>query len=125
LLEAIGFGVENAAQLLVTVGDNRGRLPGETQFAKLCGVAPLPASSGQTQRHRLNRDGDREANSALHLAAVTRMRTDPRTQAYVARRITEGKSKREIIRCLKRYLAREAYYLIKNDTDPQRTLSTT
>ena len=78
----------------------------------LCGVAPLPASSGQTQRHRLNRGGDRQANSALHLAAVTRIRIDARTQAYVAKKTAEGRSMREIIRCLKRYIAREVYYLL-------------
>ncbi len=76
--------------------------------------APLPASSGKTQRHRLNRGGDRAANSALHLAVISRMRMDPRTKAYVARRTAEGLSKREIIRCLKRYLARELYVLLRS-----------
>jgi transposase len=82
----------------------------------LCGAAPLPASSGKTQRHRLNRGGDRQANSALHLIVVTRMRVDQRTKDYVARRIAEGHSKLEIIRCLKRYVAREIYYLLKPST---------
>jgi transposase InsO family protein len=79
----------------------------------LCAAAPLPASSGKTQRHRLNRGGDRQANSALHLIVVTRMRVDQRTNDYVARRIAQGHSKPEIIRCLKRYVARQIYYLLK------------
>lgn len=85
----------------------------------LCGVAPLPASSGMTQRHRLNRGGDRQANSALHLAVISRLRVDEKTKAYVARRTAEGNSKLEIIRCLKRYLTREIYYLL-NPGRPQR-----
>ena len=109
LLEAIGIGVEIAGQLLVTAGDNPERLRSEAGFAMLCGVAPLPASSGMTQRHRLNRGGDRQANRALHLAAICRLRLCPRTRAYAARRKAEGLSKREIIRCLKRYIAREVY----------------
>jgi transposase len=112
LLDRTGIGIEVAGQLLVTAGDNTQRLRSEASFAMLCGVAPLPASSGMTQRHRLNRGGDRQANSALHLAVVTRMRVDPRTQAYVAKKTAEGQSKLEIIRCLKRYLAREVYYLL-------------
>src|SRR4051794_36283057 len=78
----------------------------------LCGSAPLPAPSGKTQRHRLNRGGDRAANSALHMAAICRLRIDPRTKAYAACRTADGLSKRETIRCLKRYLAREAYHLL-------------
>jgi transposase len=100
LLDRTGVGIEVAGQLLVTAGDNTQRLRSEASFAMLCGVAPLPASSGMTQRHRLNRGGDRQANSALHLAVVTRMRVDPRTQAYVAKKTAEGQSKLEIIRCL-------------------------
>jgi hypothetical protein len=84
----------------------------------LCGVAPLPASSGLTQRHRLNRGGDRQANRALHLPAICRLRRCPRTRAYAARRRAEGLSKREIIRCLKRYIAREAYHLLTAETRP-------
>lgn len=113
LLERPGIGIEVAGQLLVTAGDNPQRLRSEGAFAMLCGVAPLPASSGKIQRHRLNRGGDRQANSALHLAVITRMRTDERTQAYVAKRTALGHSKLETIRCLKRYLAREIYYLLK------------
>ena len=115
LPERTGFGFENTAQLLVTCGDNPERVTCEARFAKLCGVAPLPASSGMVTRHRLNRGGDRQANSALHLAVVTRLRVDEQTRKYVERRTAEGKSKMEIIRCLKRYAAREAFYLIRQD----------
>jgi hypothetical protein len=83
----------------------------------LCGSAPLPASSGKTQRHRLNRGGDRAANSALHMAAICRLRLDPKTKAYAARRKADGLSKRESIRCLKRYLAREAYHPLTTPGD--------
>lgn len=112
LLARLGIGIEIAGQMLVTAGDNPARMKSEAGFAMLCGVAPLPASSGMTQRHRLNRGGDRQANRALHLAVVSRIRMDPKTQAYVARKTAEGHSKLEIIRCLKRYLAREIYYLL-------------
>jgi transposase len=111
---AIGHG--SAAQLLLTAGDNVQRLRSEASFAALCGVSPVPASSGKTTRHRLSRGGDRAANSALHIIAIGRLRTDPRTQAYVAKRITEGHSKLEAIRCLKRYIAREVFSLIKQQT---------
>jgi transposase len=120
LLGALGFGIHTTAQLLVTMGDNPQRVTSEARFAKLCGVAPLPASSGLIQRHRLNRGGDRQANSALHIALINRIHHDQRTREYIARRTTEGRTKPEIMRCLKRYLAREAYYLIKHDTQ-QRT----
>jgi len=112
LLARTGIGTGTAGQLLVTAGDNSQRMRSEASWAMLCGVAPLPASSGMTQRHRLNRGGDRQANSALHLAVITRIRIDERTQAYVAKKTAEGHSMREIIRCLKRYLARETYYLL-------------
>jgi hypothetical protein len=112
MLERVGFGIHNTGQLLVTAGDNPDRLGSEPAWAMLCGSAPLPASSGKTQRHRLNRGGDRAANSALHMAAICRLRLDPRTKAYAARRKADGLSKRETIRCLKRYLAREAYHLL-------------
>jgi transposase len=107
------IGHESAAQLLLTVGDNPERLQSEASFAALCGVSPVPASSGKTTRQRLSRGGDRAANSALHIIAIGRLRTDPRTQAYVAKRIAEGHSKLEAIRCLKRYIAREVFALIK------------
>jgi transposase len=107
------IGQESAAQLLLTAGDNSDRIGSEAGFAALCGVSPVPASSGKVTRHRLNRGGDRAANSALHIIAIGRLRTDVRSQAYVARRIAEGHSKLEAIRCLKRYIAREVYNLIR------------
>lgn len=113
LVEKQGVGYESAAQLLITAGDNPDRLRSEASFAALCGVSPIPASSGKTQRHRLNRGGDRQANSALHIIAIGRLRTDTRTQDYVAKKITEGHSKMEALRCVKRYLAREMFYTLK------------
>ena len=104
LLARVGIGIQVAGQLLVTAGDNPDRLRSEASFAMLCGVAPLPASSGLTRRHRLNRGGDRQANSALHLAVISRIRVDEKTQAYMAKKTAEGHSNLEIIRCLKRYL---------------------
>ena len=107
-----GIGTDNAAALLIVAGDNPKRLGSETSFASLCGVAPIEASSGKVVRHRLNRRGNREANRALYMTCLARMRRDGRTQEYVARRTQEGKSKREIIRCLKRYIAREVYRVL-------------
>lgn len=92
-----------------TVWHNPERLHSEVAFAHLCGTAPIPASSGKVVRHRLNPHGNREANRALYMLALNRMRRDPRTQAYVKRRTAEGKTKREIVRCLKRYVVREVY----------------
>jgi transposase len=96
-----------AGPLLSSAGDNPDRLRSEAAFAHLCGVAPIPASSGKTRRHRLNRGGDRGANNALYTVVLTRLRCDPRARRYVERRTAEGLSKPEIVRCLKRYLARE------------------
>jgi transposase len=112
-----GIGPDVAGQLLVTAGDNPDRLRSEAAFAMLCGVAPLPASSGRTNRHRLNRGGDRQANCALYRVALCRLRWDPQTRAYAERRTKEGMSKKEIIRCLKRYLAREIYPLLMPSKD--------
>ena len=109
LVALCGVGADVAGQLLVTAGDNPHRLRSEAAFAMLCGVAPLPASSGRTHRHRLNRGGDRQANAALYRIVLSRLRWDPRTRAYATRRTTQGMSKPEIIRCLKRYIAREVY----------------
>jgi transposase len=110
LVELHGVGVEIAGQFLVTAGDNAERIPSEAAFAKLCGVAPQPASSGRTSgRHRLSRGGDRAANSALYIVTIVRMRHHQPTRDYVERRTAEGLSKREIIRCLKRYIAREVF----------------
>lgn len=107
-----GVGVDTAGQLLVTAGDNPTRLRSERAFARLCGVAPIPVSSGRTDRHRLHRGGDRDANSALWRIALVRMHCHQPTKNYVSRRIAEGKTKTEILRCLKRYIAREAYPLL-------------
>lgn len=112
LVQRNSIGHTCAAQLLLTAGDNPERLRSEVSFAALCGVSPVPASSGKTIRHRLNRGGDRAANSALHIIAIGRLRTDPKTKAYVARRIAEGHSKLDAIRSLKRYIAREVFSLI-------------
>jgi transposase len=114
-LGLLAIGIQHAGQLLTTAGDNPERLRGEAAFAHLCGTAPIPASSGRTRRHRLHRGGDRDANCALHLAVVVRMRCCPRTRAYVERRTKDGLSKPEIMRCLKRYLAREVYHAILAD----------
>jgi transposase len=112
LVALAGIGTDNAAAFLIVAGDDPQRLGSEASFASLCGVAPIEASSGKVVRHRLNRGGNREANRALYMICLARMRRDRRTQEYVARRTAEGKSKREIIRCLKRYVAREAYRVL-------------
>jgi transposase len=109
LLALNGVGIEVAGQLLATAGDNPDRLHSEAAFAHLCGVAPLPASSGRSDRHRLNRGGDRAANAALHTIVLCRMRHEPRTRIYIARRTAQGLSKKDIIRCLKRYVARDVH----------------
>ena len=105
-----GVGIDTAGQLLVTAGDNPQRLRSEASFAHLCGTAPIPASSGRTHRHRLHRGGDRRANNALWRIALVRMHCHPPTRAYVERRTKQGLSKPEIMRCLKRYIAREVYH---------------
>jgi len=109
LLALYGVGTETAALLLVAAGDHPERLRSEAAWAHLCGVAPIPASSGKRTRHRLNRGGERNANHALWRIVITRMSAHPPTRSYVARRSGEGLSKKEIIRCLKRYAAREVY----------------
>jgi transposase len=113
--QLLGISTGHAGQLLVTAGQNIERLRGDGAFAALCGASPIPASSGRTTRHRLNYGGDREANRALHMIAVCRLRYCDRTRAYAQRRTAEGKTKREIIRCLKRYIAREAYHALRAD----------
>ena len=114
LLAATGVGPDTASVLLVAAGDNPGRMASERSFTALCGVSPVQASSGQTIRHRLNRGGNRKANSALWRIATTRMRTDSATKEYVTRRQAEGKNRKEIIRFLKRHIAREIYRLLTN-----------
>ena len=118
LVSLPGIGTDHAATLLLAAGDNPERLRSEASFASLCGVAPIEASSGKVVRHRLNRGGNRDANRALHLICVVRMGHDRRTKEYVARRTAEGKSKREIIRCLKRYVAREVYRVLAPVASP-------
>jgi transposase len=113
LLDQPGVGPLLAAQILLA-WSHRGRVVSEAAFARLAGVAPIPASSGQTIRYRLDRSGDRRLNRALHQILITRRRTHPPTIAYIERRIQEGKSRREANRCLKRYLARNLYRLLEN-----------
>lgn len=115
LLALMGVGLDVAGQLLATVGDNADRLRSESAFAHLCGAAPIPASSGKVERHRLNRGGDRAANAALYRIVICRLRHDDRTRVYVERRTKEGRSKAEIIRCLKRFVAREVFTAIQAD----------
>lgn len=114
LAASYGFGTDTTGALLVAAGDNPHRLRSDASFAALCGVAPVPASSGRTTRHRLNRGGNRDANRALWVVAMVRMSHHQPTRAYVERRTSDGLSKREIIRCLKRYIAREAYKHLKH-----------
>ena len=117
LVEAVGIGYDIAAEMLTTAGDNGHRVKSEAAFAKMCGACPIPAGSGKTNgRHRLYRGGNRQANAALYRAVIVRMRWHQPTIDYVARRTAEGLSKREIIRCLKRYLAREIYHLLPTTT---------
>ena len=116
---AYGVGPDTAAQLLITAGGNPDRFRSEAAFAALCGASPIPASSGKTVRHRLNRGGDRAANSALHRIALVRMSSDPRTRAYVAQQREHGLSSKEILRKLKRAIAREVFrYLATPVTVP-------
>jgi transposase len=115
LVEVHGIGSGTAAEMLLLVGDNQDRIRSEAAFAKLCGVCPIPASSGRTQRYRLNRGGNRQANAALYRVVVTRMRGHQPTVDYVQRRTAEGKSKAEIIRCLKRYVAREIFAHLRRE----------
>ncbi len=110
-----GLGPDTASALLITVGDNPDRLRTESSFAHLCGVAPIPASSGKTTRHRLHRGGDRRANQALHTAIIVRLRYSEKARTYADRRTSDGKTMPEIIRCQKRYLAREVFTAIKQD----------
>lgn len=113
LVETFGIGFDSTAELLIAAGDNTDRVRSEAAFAKLCGVCPIPASSGRTSgRHRLNRGGNRQANAALYRIVIVRMRWHEPTRTYVERRTAEGLTKKDIIRCLKRYVAREIYNLL-------------
>ncbi|MFJ5801535.1 IS110 family transposase [Streptomyces decoyicus] len=113
LLTVVGIGPDTAVTLLITMGDNPERLGSEASVAALCGVSPSERSSGTRQYRRLNRGGDRQADAALHRIVQTRLRFDPRTQNYYERRTKEGKTRREIVRCLKRYAAREVFHLVR------------
>ncbi|WDT58460.1 IS110 family transposase [Streptomyces sp. G7(2002)] len=119
LLVPVGIGPDSAATLLITMGDNPERLCSEASFAALCGVSPVEHSSGRQRRHRLNRGGDRQANAALYRIVQSRLRFDARTRNYYERRIVEGKTRREIIRCLKRYAAREVFNLVRSGIGPR------
>lgn len=121
LISRVGIGTQHAAQLLVTAGENINRLTSEAAFARLCGVAPIPASSGQTHRMRLHRGGDRQANRSLHMIAVCRLRYDQRTIDYMTRRQAEGLSKKDVLRCLKRFIAREVFHDLVTDLAQKET----
>jgi len=112
LVALFGVGQDSAGALLVAAGDNPDRLRSDAAFSMLCGVSPIEASSGKTTRHRLNRGGDRQANAALYRIVMVRLCYDPATKDYMARRLKQGKSKKEIIRCLKRYVAREVFAVL-------------
>ena len=114
LSDVFGVGPDTAATLLVTAGSNPERLRSEAAFAALCGVNPIPASSGKTNRHRLNRGGDRRANAALYRIVLVRLRYHEPTREYMSRRTSEGMTKAEIIRCLKRYVARQVYAILRD-----------
>ena len=122
LLAHRGIGPDSAGALLVTVGDNPERLGSEASFAAICGSSPVEASSGKVVRHRLNRGGNRQANSALYHIVINRLSWDQRTKDYMARRTAEGRSKKETIRCLKRYVAREVYAAIVDGSILEHTL---
>lgn len=122
LLAVNGVGTEAAGQLLTTAGQNIDRLHSEASLARLCGVAPIPASSGATTRHRLHRGGDRDANCSIHLIVISRLRWHQPTKDYVERRTREGKTKKEIIRCLKRAVVRELYRALQADLNPKKEM---
>ena len=114
-VQQMGLGTHTTAALLVAAGENIDRFNSEAAFAHLCGVAPVPVSSGKTDRHRLNWAGNRQANQALHMVAVVRLRYCSRSRTYLERRTREGKSKKAVIRCLKRYIAREVFRTLRAD----------
>jgi len=116
MIERVGVGTDTAGALLVAAGENSSRIRNERSFARLCGAAPLDASSGKQQRHRLSRAGDRQANSALWRIVITRLSYDPSTRRYLRRRCAQGKTKAEAIRCLKRYVAPEPYAYLPHQT---------
>jgi transposase len=119
LLDQFGVGTDVAGQLLVTAGDNPDRIHTDAAFAALCGASPVPVSSGRTDRHRLNRGGDRHANSALYTVTMVRMRHHPTTKDYVTRRRAQGLTTKEVMRCLKRHIARQLLPHIRQALTPQ------
>jgi transposase len=121
MVQAHGMGTGTAAEMLLLIGDNRERIRSEAALAKLCGACPIPASSGKTNRHRLSRGGNRQANAALYRVVIVRMRAHQPTLDYVRRRTAEGKSKLEIIRCLKRFVAREIFGYLCRPTKAQHS----
>jgi transposase len=123
LREGFGIGADSAAEMLIVLGDNPERIRSEAAFSKLCGASPIPASSGMSNRHRLSRGGHRQANAALYRVVIVRMRLHQPTIDYVVRRTAEGLSKRDIIRCLKRFLAREIYRRAMTDRRASQALS--
>ncbi len=123
LVEAYGVGPDVAAELLIAAGDNNDRIRSEAAFAKMCGVCPIPAYSGRTDgRHRLNRGGNRQANAALYRTVIVRMRWHEPTIAHVARRTKQGLTKKDIVRCLKRYVLRELYQLLPSKVGADKSL---
>ena len=118
LMKSHGISTLTVAEMLILVGDNPERIRSEAALAKLCGVCPIPASSGKTNRMRLNRGGNRQANAALYRVAIVRMRDDHETKIYTARRTAEGKTRREIVRCIKRYIVREIYNALCRPKSP-------
>ena len=122
LRQGFGIGADTAAEMLVVFGDNHERVRSEATFAKLCGACPIPACSGLSIRHRLSRGGHREANAALYRAVIVRMRYHQPTIDYISRRSAEGMTKREIIRCLKQFLARKVYQRVMSPAAPVRPL---
>jgi len=115
--QLFGVGTHSASQLLITAGQNIERFRSEAAFAKICGAAPIQASTGRTTRHRLDSGGDRQANRALHMIALCRLRHCQRTKAYATKRTADGLNKREILRCLKRYIARETFHTLQADLE--------
>lgn len=114
-LSLLGLGTQHTATLLIAAGENIDRFSSEAAFAHLCAAAPIPVSSGRTDRHRLNSAGNRAANRALHMIVIVRLRYCEQTKAYMERRTTEGRTKKEVIRCRKRYVAREIYRTLRAD----------
>ncbi len=125
LVSLNGAGTQTASTLLIAAGDNPDRLRSSASFAALCGVSPIDASSGLQQRHRLNRGGDRQANSALYIIVISRLRWHRETQAYMARRLAQGKTRKEVIRCLKRHVARQVHRAIMVDLMPPQPATVT